>query len=378
MTKIWANSADSHFLEPADLFEERMPASLASRLPRSEKSADGKTETVYIDGEKFERRLPQPIKDGEFAGETIGSLSSRPPGAGDAVLRLKDLDQEGIWGEITFPSLGMWGNLVKDPELVREGAKVVNDWAYETLVGTSPRYVPTATIPLVDVQDAVAEVQRAAGMGYFAAFLPVSTPTGTPDWNEDHWEPLWAALEETGLLAAFHIGTDTNPAGGPPVMFRGPGGAILNYVETSYGGQRAATKMITGGALLRHPKLKILIAEGGASWAPALGDRMDEAYRQHGMFVRPKLDKLPSQFIREQVYVSFQHDVTAVAAYTSMGYKNIMWGSDYPHLEGTYGHTQKTLSELFDGVDPKVVERITKGTFEELFPKVPKAPANEK
>jgi len=378
MSKIWANSADSHFIEPDGLYEDRLPASLAARLPRSVKAEDGKSETVYIDGEKFERRLPTPIKEGEFAGETISTLSARPPGAGDPVLRLKDLDQEGIWAEITFPSLGMWGNLVKDPELIREGARAQNDWAYETLVGVSPRYVPTATVPLVDVADAVAEIERVAEMGYFAAFLPVSTPIGTPDWNEDHWEPVWAAMEAANLLAAFHIGTDTNPAGGPPVGFRGPGGAILNYVETAYGGQRAATKVITSGALMRHPNLKILIAEGGAAWAPALGDRMDEAYRQHGMFVRPKLDKLPSQFIRDQVYVSFQHDVTAVPAYLSMNYTNIMWGSDYPHLEGTYGHTQKTLSELFDGVDEKVLHHITQGAFAELFPKVPKAPANEK
>jgi hypothetical protein len=45
-----------------------------------------------------------------------------------------------------------------------------------------------------------------------------------------------------------------------------------------------------------------------------------------------------------------------------------MWGSDYPHMEGTYGHTQETLHGLFDGVDPKVQERITVGAFNELFP----------
>src|SRR5262245_36166495 len=97
--KIWANSGDSHFLEPANLFQERMPKDLAERMPRSVKAADGSTETVHIDGESFVRPLPKPIKDGEFAGETIATLSSRPPGAGNTVERLKDLDQEGIWGE---------------------------------------------------------------------------------------------------------------------------------------------------------------------------------------------------------------------------------------------------------------------------------------
>src|SRR5438876_973470 len=126
--KIWANSGDSHFLEPTDVFTERMPAALAERMPRSVKSPDGTKETVYIDGESFDRPLPKPIKDGEFAGQTIETLSARPPGAMNTNDRLKDLDQEGIWGEVTFPSLGMWANMIRDTVLVREGAKAVNDW----------------------------------------------------------------------------------------------------------------------------------------------------------------------------------------------------------------------------------------------------------
>jgi predicted TIM-barrel fold metal-dependent hydrolase len=151
---------------------------------------------------------------------------------------------------------------------------------------------------------------------------------------------------------------------------------VINYVETTYGGQRATTQLIAGGALDRHPELKVLISEGGAAWAPFLGDRMNEGYRQHGMFVRPKLSMLPKEYIYRQVYVSFQHDETAVDAVTSMGYRNVMFGSDYPHLEGTYGHTQKTLHELFDGVDESVRHRVTVGAFLDLFPHIGEPPGN--
>ena len=108
---------------------------------------------------------------------------------------------------------------------------------------------------------------------------------------------------------------------------------------------------------------------------PFIGDRMNEAYRQHGMFVRPPLAKLPKEYLYRQVYASFQHDESAPAALWAMGYKNVMFGSDYPHLEGTYGHTQKTLHELFDDVAPEVRHRITRGAFEELFPHVSAPPA---
>ena len=101
--------------------------------------------------------------------------------------------------------------------------------------------------------------------------------------------------------------------------------------------------------------------------SPALADRMDEGWRQHGQFATPKLSKLPSETIFEQVYASFQHDRSAVPAFAAMGFPNVMWGDDYPHMEGTYGHTQKTLHELFDGVPSEIQLALTEGTFGRLF-----------
>ena len=121
--------------------------------------------------------------------------------------------------------------------------------------------------------------------------------------------------------------------------------------------------------------LDTLVSEGGATWVPFIGDRMNEGYRQHGMFVRPQLSRLPKEILYRQVYASFQHDESAPAALWAMGYHNVLWGSDYPHLEGTFGHTQKTLHELFDDVAPEVRQRITRGAFEELFPHVSAPPA---
>ena len=235
------------------------------------------------------------------------------------------------------------------------------------------RLVPAATVPLLDIDDAVAELRHAAELGLHVVSLPTGVPEGVDDWHYDTWEPLWAAAEDTGMVLGFHIGSDGTADG--PTVFRGPGGAVLNYVETTYGGQKVATKLVASGALDRHPDLRVLISEGGATWVPFLGDRMNEGYRQHGMFVRPTLSMLPKELLYRQVYASFQHDESAPAALTAMGYPNVMWGSDYPHLEGTYGHTQKTLHELFDDLDPAASERIRFGAFKELFPHVSDPPA---
>lgn len=372
MTKIWTNSGDSHFLEPEDLWQSRLPKRLADLCPRAEKDPDGEYETVFVDGQVFRRKLPS------AALVAFAEMSSRPDGCRDAKARLADLDQEGVWGEVIFPSLGMWASTFRTPELLKACMRVSNEWALEEIASVSPRYVVTAQVSTLIVADAVEELQWAAGKGFKAVFLPTMPHPSAPDWNRDDWEPLWAAAEEANMVLAFHIGTDpVDPAkgnsvtGGAGQVYRGPGGAVLNYAETTFSGQRAAMKLVASGALDRHPNLKVLISEGGATWVPFLGDRMIEGYRQHHIAVRPKLSRDPKEILYTQVYASFQHDETAVQAFEAMDYRNVMFGSDYPHMEGTFGHTQDTLKKLFDGVSDETRLRITQGAFFELFPDVP-------
>lgn len=372
-TMIWAHSGDSHLVEPEDIFRQRLPKGVADRMPRSVKDDDGRWETVHVDGDVFRRRLPRiPLVDPN-SGQTV---TERAPGSTDPTLRLKDLDQEGIWAELIYPSIGIWTSSIKDAELLAAGVAVINDWAME-FQRVSPRYVCTAMVPLYRIEDALAEVDRAAGLGFKAVFLPVEPPGG-PDWNDPIWDRLWAAIADAGLVIGYHIGTEPHDATvGNAQYYRGPGGAVLNYLETSYGGQRAASKMVAAGVFDRHEDLKVIVSEGGATWGPFIGDRLDEAYRQHSTHVRPVLKRLPSEYILTNIYASFQHDRSAVKACTAMGWRNICWGSDYPHLEGTFGHTQETLRELFEGVDRDSRDRMTLGTFEELFPDTARPPIDE-
>ena len=196
----------------------------------------------------------------------LGEVQSRPPGAHDVQLRLKDLDDEGIWGEIVYPSIGLWNGMIKDPALYREGVRVLNDYLKETYLDVTPRSIPAAEISVRSVDDAVAEATRVAEMGFKAINLPTTLDEdGMHNWNYDVWEPLWATAEEAGLVLAIHIGSEAkDPARlAATGVFHGPGGAVLNYVETTFGGQRAATMLVTSGALDRHPDLKVLISEGG-------------------------------------------------------------------------------------------------------------------
>ncbi|MGE0308990.1 MAG: amidohydrolase family protein, partial [Acidimicrobiia bacterium] len=174
--------------------------------------------------------------------------------------------------------------------------------------------------------------------------------------------PVWTEAEACDMTLSFHVGTGSDPR-----MFKGPGAVIHNYMETFIPGQRTVSLLAASGVLDRHPGLKVFIAEGGASWVPALADRLDEGYRQHGTFAEPKLKRLPGEAIYSQVFASFQHDASAVPAFDAMKYPNVLWGDDYPHLEGTFGHTQETLTQLFGDADPETAHQVLIGNFDRML-----------
>ena len=192
MPKIWTNSGDSHFLEPADLWESRLPRRLADLTPKAEKDPDGEYETVRVDGQAFRRKLPTSAAV-KFLEDTRKAVGIR-----DARLRLRDLDAEGVWGEVIFPSLGMWSSTFRTPELLKACMRASNEWALEEVAAVSDRYVVTAQVSTLAVEDAVSELEWAAAHGFRSVFLPTTPHPSAPDWHRDDWEPFWAAAERGG------------------------------------------------------------------------------------------------------------------------------------------------------------------------------------
>ncbi|EUA51554.1 putative amidohydrolase 2 [Mycobacterium xenopi 3993] len=186
MTKIWTNSGDSHFLEPDDLWQSRLPKRLAELTPRAEKDPDGEWETVYVDGQIFRRKLPSSAMV-KFAEESM-----KPQGSRDARARLADLDKEGVWGEVIFPSLGMWASSFRTPELLKACIRASNEWALDEIASVSDRYVVTAQVSTLNVDDAVEELHWAAEHGFKAVFLPTTPHPSADDWHRESWEPFWA------------------------------------------------------------------------------------------------------------------------------------------------------------------------------------------
>jgi predicted TIM-barrel fold metal-dependent hydrolase len=124
--------------------------------------------------------------------------------------------------------------------------------------------------------------------------------------------------------------------------------------------QLTAMYLIAGGVLDRNPGAKVAFIESGASWLVALGERMDEVAEAHEVFVRPKLSRKPSQIIDDQIWAAFQHDRACIlsAAKGLPGARNVMWGSDYPHAEGTWPTSRSLVANFLN--DPHFDDEAVK------------------
>ena len=195
-------------------------------------------------------------------------------------------------------------------------------------MATHHRSLPVAMIPMANIDDAVAEAQRAAALGFRALSLPARVDER--EYNSADCDPFWACANEIGLPLTFHSGT-----GYEPRMVRGQGANVLNYVlGAQLDGPRVLLNLAAGGALDRYPELRIVAVETGASWLGWVMTQADIIYSDHAMFAKTSLSAKPSEFIRRQCHATFMVDPVAVANREVTCVDCLMWGNDYPHPEG--------------------------------------------
>lgn len=357
-------SADAHVNEPRDLWSANLPAEWRDRAMRgiAEKD-DGGWELI------FEGRHMGPVGDSDDDRLAVNSPEHRL-----AVMR-----EEGIVGECIFPTIGLYVWMLEDPEGGRLSCRIYNDWIADQLESRSPRFRCAGLIPTWQVADAVAEVAHVSDLGLGAVMIPTVGPT---PYNDRVWEPLWSAIEETGLPVVMHQGT-----GHDMIFYRGPGATVANLVATQSLGPRTATMLATSGVLARHPGLQVVFVEynaGWLAWTMSTADYYTTAFsplttetqgsaklaRHDGpprSVIYPTLDEPPSAYLRRQVHATFQDDPVAVHNVALTGPGGLLWGSDYPHNEGTYPQSRQTVERLAAGLADSEARRIFKETAIELF-----------
>lgn len=335
-------SADSHVQEPDDLYAERLPARFRDRVPHVE-VRDGKRFYV-VEGRK-PRRLDV-AEARETHEDQEREFRNDPSGGRDISRRLADLDRDGVDAEVIYPNDSLAVFQSPDPGYQMAVAQAYNDWISEWFGGHRDRFAPVGVVPVADIAAAVGEVERAAALGLKAVKVPIVA--NDRPYHRPEYEPLWAALEDTGLVLTFH--SFTNDRDQYPEDWGeedGYGGALSFMALSMAEGVQPVTYMIASGALERHPGLKMAVVESGAGWLAWLLHVLDEQVAKKHMWIRPSLALKPSEYFRRQGFVTFSDDPIAIRNIEFTGTDCLMWGSDYPHDEGTFPNSHEVIERTF-------------------------------
>lgn len=405
-------SSDCHLVEPATLWSTRLPKKYRDHALRWEfrSNPDGIrvgrhagsdiVDITFPDGTRFWNARYRHA-DGTQMGEE----------ADPAAALFGDLAADGVSGALLFPNLALTGVFGRDHELALAHAKVYNDYAIECFGAHRKRIAVLAAIPLTDPDDAVAEIERAAGQGFAGITCPASPPR---PYYTDVYERVWAAAQANGLPVTFHsfTGFDETPVASPvddvkaddvPTEFlsRVDGGLSFDsfgdhakrLVETVNGArvpQTAILGLLGSGALERFPDLHFVFTEFNAHWFASLMGAVEKAYTvgigqaaewdngfwngdqpvslaPFGMNDSWPFPLRPGEYLRRQVHVTFMDDETAVACRHLTGVETLLWGSDYPHAEGAFPRSRELVDQLFAGVEASERAAMVGGTTASLF-----------
>ena len=354
-------SADSHVEEPSSLWLENLPASMIDQLP-PELGPDFHAASQFATRIGLEHA--QQAKAVTQSAVTAGAadIDALRELTVDPKQRFAVLREDGIAGECIYPTTGLYVWNLTDGRVGEACCRVYNDWIYDCLESQSPRFRCAGMIPSWNIDSAVKEVQRIAGLGLASAMLPL---VGTPEYNHRDWGPLWHAIEETGLPVVMHQGS-----GHDMLFYRGPGAAVSNLLATQSLAPRAVSLLATSGVLAEHPDLHFVFVETNAGWLSWVMNTVDyyyESFQEYEGWVRPMLPEKPSFYMARQIHCTFQVDPVAITNLERTGYSPLLWGSDFPHAEGTYPHSRQTVLELFRDVDIETAAQIVAGTATKLF-----------
>lgn len=344
-------STDDHITEPPGLFDGRLPGEFADRTPKVVRDAEG--DAWHIDGQVTHitgLAVAAGQKPEEFSPKSKAFDQMRP-GCYDPKERLKDMDVDGVDAHVCFPSLpGLAGasfSELEDKAYALALIRAYNDWLAEEFCAPDPeRLIGLAVLPLFDLEESAREIRRVKGRGLKGVSIPSAPDTisGVKPYTDPAWEPVWDALEETGMPAEIHI-----VSGKPNLAMLQPGAGapaeVFVHLAPSSNASIVST-LLFSGVLLKHPKLAFVSAESGIGWLPYFLERADYTHRKHQFWTGTKIDvEKPSELFRRNFLANFISDRHGIEMRHAIGVENIMIGTDYPHTDTSWPETQRVIKE---------------------------------
>jgi len=344
---VKAISADSHISEVEDCFKQ-IDAKFESRRPKQ--MYDEKRGAV-LEIADLGVKVPMGLictagREPKDFAKPVRWEELHPAGH-DPKARLLIQDEENIVAEVLYPSLGMV--LCNHPDWDYKAAcfAAYNRWLAEFCATDKKRLIGMPMVSMRSPQEALQELQQAKVHGFRGVMLP-----GDPKENDyDHgcYDEFWRACVDLKMPVSFHILTTKDG-----IMERVRGSKLVHQIVTVRGVQNIMLMMILGGVFGRHPKLKVVCVESDAGWVPHFKFRMDHAYERHRFHLpTEKLQKAPSTYFDENIYVTFQDDYSVKHVKGGLNMQRVMWATDFPHSDGTYPKSREVIAVVTEGMIEK-------------------------
>ncbi len=302
----------------------------------------------------------------------------------DDEARNGDLWGDGVIAEVVFPntippffpSFVLFARPPTSADYERRlaGIRAHNRWIKDFCERFPAQRAGIGQIFLNDVDDAVDDINWIADNGLRGGMLLPNLPPDC-DWlaplHDPVYDPIWRACEERGVVVNLHGGT------GAPDYGPYPAADLLFIMEVSHYSHRPFAQFLLSGVFERFPGLKFVMTEQGAAWLPPMLARMDavlEQIRKTGRTGELKYDEshiLPrsaTEYFQRNCWLGVsQPGPEDAAAGLELGIDKFMWGSDYPHREGTFPYTREHLRQVFCELPPQDMAQVLGGNCAEIY-----------
>jgi predicted TIM-barrel fold metal-dependent hydrolase len=284
-------------------------------------------------------------------------------GAYDAEQRDKELDADGVSAEVIFADAdaitgmasppfgaGLSAGTIADPELAFAGARAHNRFLEELCSRSPERRGGVALVPVThDIARGVAEVERLAGTpGIRGVMVPTMWHDRLP-YNHRDYDPFWAACQAAGFVVHTHSGEAPQEEYGDNIG--------IYLAEVVWWAIRPLWHLLFSGAFERYPDLKFTVTEAAAYWAPDLMWKWDFYFggghttKKMAAMMQGVISKLPSDYFGTNIFIGASTmSKEEIRRRHVIGTHVAMWGTDYPHPEGTWPNTVPRLKSDFADV----------------------------
>lgn len=339
-------SADDHISLAEDIFYERFPESMRDQAPRVI-HFDGAW-TLGTGGTTF---LPREFNLVLMQYDPLDGATTR-----DIDARIAELASDGIEKELAFPNAILALLHWPDKEVRSLCFRIYNEYIAELQERSKGRFFGVGLINWWDGDGARTSLAELKSLGLKTFLLPLSPgkdDEGKPiDYNRDTMEPVWEAIEESGLPVSHHIGEAplASPCRDNSVLV----GMMHNVAPF----REMFGRYIFGGILDRHPSLKIGWFEGGINWVPAAIQDAHHLYASMKHLADHDIAHDIEHYWNTNMYASFMVDPLGLELIDRIGVDRVMWSSDYPHNESTFGYSEQSLAAVVDAVGAEAAAKI--------------------